>query len=175
MLCSSLLHISNLIHRFLVSCIISDPVASSTSHPVMTNNQQQIFSDFSASTRAVIGSCLATIQCLQTQGDCGQLFQLCHTQGPGALPSDGDVLERVAMSEHSVECRIENILCHVKQDENCQEQYQDCRSQEPDSRNNVEQDSFNAMGEYLFTYLFQHDSLLIYSNMTHYQLHNDDP
>ena len=57
------------------------------------------------------------------------------------------------MSEHSVECRIENILCHVKQDGNCQEQYQDCKSQEPDSRNNVEQDGFNAMGEY-FSYLF---------------------
>ena len=114
----------------------------------MTNNQQQIFSDFSASTRAVIGSCLAAIQCLQTQGECRQLFQLCHTQGPGALDEE-DVLEQVAMSEHSVECRIENILCHVKQDENCQEQYGDCRNQDPDSRNSVEQDSFNAMGEYL--------------------------
>ena len=122
---------------------VSDPV--STQHPVVSNNQQQIFSDFSADTRAIIGSCLASIQCLQTSDNCLDLFNLCHTQGPGAVARE--MLEKVDVTEHSVECRIENILCHVKQDEVCLEQYQACRDLKAGSRNTISQDAVNTMGE----------------------------
>ena len=40
---------------------------TSSQHPVVKNKQETIFSDFSVTTRAVIGSCLQAIECLETK------------------------------------------------------------------------------------------------------------
>ena len=122
-------------HNFSDSTSQQQPV---TSLPVVKNKQQEtVFSDFSVTTRAVIGSCLQAIQCLGSgsvekrmdTSNCQNLFSVCHSEGPGAVDS-----RTISMTRHNVECRLENILCHVQvgreEDRTCQDKYDTCRDTE---------------------------------------------
>ena len=110
--------------------------------PVMEANREEteIFSNFSAASRAVIGSCLAAIRSLETsqgQADCLPLSELCHTEGrPGAAASNLPVVRRL------LECRVEKILCQVEDGQDCGERLDHCQvSQSPPGQS----DKFTAM------------------------------
>ena len=81
----------------------------------------EVFANFSVASRAVIGSCLAAIRCLETSEDCVSLSELCHSMGdPGAQPSG------LAVRTDLLECRIENILCRVEARQGCQQRFDQC-------------------------------------------------
>ena len=84
----------------------------------------ETFANFSAASRAVIGSCLAAIQCLETsEEDCASLAELCHSKGrPPAEPSG------LPVSRGLLECRIEEILCSGEAGggQQCRQRFDQC-------------------------------------------------
>ena len=102
---------------------------TTTPPPMMKNSTHSgtLFSNFSASSRAVIGSCLSAIRCLETKAEveCRDLEEVCYGQGPA--PSEVPSL----VSRVGLECRIENILCHVEGPASiCDDKLDLCRSAE---------------------------------------------
>lgn len=94
-------------------------------------DQPTVFSDFSARVRAVIGSCLAAITCMEksqrrprAEGEgCGGLASVCL--GPGS--SSGPV------SRQELECRVEEILCQNTDPgpDTCSDNYHRCTTGAP--------------------------------------------
>lgn len=120
------------------------PLPVMEARPQSDRKEAEIFSNFSVASRAVIGTCLAAIRCLetsQTGADCLRLSELCHTEGRPAAPPSG-----LAVTRSLLECRIENILCQVEAGQDCQHKFDQCAaSQSPRG----ETDMFNTiMGEY---------------------------
>ena len=135
--------------------ILSDTETTSSPPAIIKNHQETdetLFSNFSASTRAVIGSCLAAIQCLETEAetDCVRLSELCYSQGPAQSQSPA------LPSRLGLECRVENILCHVEtsgREEDraaCDDKFDLCRSDQSAFSKKGDSGHFNAtmMGEY---------------------------
>ena len=101
------------------------PLPVMEARPQSNRDQAEIFSNFSAASRAVIGSCLAAIRCLETdqggEAECVPLSELCHTEGrPGGEASGLEV------SRALLECRIEKILCQVEAGQDCDQRFDQC-------------------------------------------------
>ena len=94
-----------------------------------STDQPTVFSDFSARVRAVIGSCLAAITCVEksqrrprAEGEgCGGLASVCL--GPGRGPA----------SRQELECRVEEILCENTEPgaDTCRDTYHRCSTGAP--------------------------------------------
>ena len=105
---------------------------------MIKQKDEQIFSNFSAETRTIIGSCLEAIQCIEEKDNsqCTDLSEICHSKGPQPT----NVVPPV--TQQNLECRIENILCHIDQtltSQKCQEKYKNCKNNfgSPQSRENL--------------------------------------
>ena len=96
-----------------------------------STDQPTVFSDFSARVRAVIGSCLAAITCVEksqrrprAEGEgCGGLASVCL--GPGS--------SRGPASRQELECRVEEILCENTDPgaDTCRDTYHRCSTGAP--------------------------------------------
>ena len=74
--------------------------------------------------------------------NCQNLFSVCHSEGPGAVDE-----RTISMTRHNVECRLENILCHVQvgreEDSTCQDKYGSCRDAEIEDVDDGNQNGHN--------------------------------
>ena len=105
---------------------------------MIKQKDEQIFSNFSVETRTIIGSCLEAIQCIEEKNNflCTNLSDICHSKGPQPTNVSPPV------TKQNLECRIENILCHIDEtlrSQKCQEKYEDCKISlgSPQSRENL--------------------------------------
>ena len=121
------------------------PLSIMEARPQADLEETEIFSNFSVASRAVIGSCLAAIRCLETSeagSDCLRLSEVCHTKGRPGAPASG-----LAVSRSLLECRIDNVLCQGEADEagqDCQQRFDQCAtSQSPGG--GTEKSQFNTM------------------------------
>ena len=121
------------------------PLSIMEARPQADMEETEIFSNFSVASRAVIGSCLAAIRCLETSeagSDCLRLSEVCHTKGRPGAPASG-----LAVSRSLLECRIDNVLCQGEADEagqDCQQRFDQCAtSQSPGGE--TEKSQFNTM------------------------------
>ena len=115
---------------------------------MIKQKDEQIFSNFSVETRTIIGSCLEAIQCIEEKDNakCFELSQICHSKGPQPT-SVG-----LPVTRQNLECRIENILCHIDHaltSQRCQEKYADCKKPSGSAQFRENLPDSKIHGEYL--------------------------